>query len=64
MEINSLSWDVRPRLFGVLFFKELEEFCISVLDELLLSLYIKSKQMSFIFKLPAEVDLPSQATSA
>ena len=29
IEINSLSWDVRPRLSEVLFSKELEEFCIS-----------------------------------
>ena len=55
IEINSLFWDVRPRLYGRLFSKELEELCISpelvlnrggvipVLDELLLSSFIKSK---------------------
>ena len=29
IEIHSLSCDVRPRPFGVLFFKELEELCVS-----------------------------------
>ena len=75
-KINSLSWGVRPSLPGVLFSKESEEFCISaelvlnhdgvisVLDELFLLSFMKSKEISLMFRLPKEVDLPSGTTSA
>ena len=67
---------ISKNLLSQIFYQKLEEFCISaelvlnrggvisVLDELFLSSFIKSKKVSLIFRLPKEVDLPSGAILA